>query len=280
MNLKFWILSLRYKTLGASFSPVIVAGSLAYSRSLLNMKLFLCSLLCALLIQIGTNLANDYYDFIKGANLSSKESAKMIQSGIIKLSQIKTAFIIVFLTAILIGIYLVEIGKFPIFVIGVLSICLGILYTAGSYALAYIGYSEFFVIIFFGPVAACGTYYIQTLKFDHLVFIAGLAPGFLSCALLVINNLRDMDHDKIVGKKTLAVRFGGNFAKFEYLFLILATSSIPVFLFIFTKDQSFLLVTCIIIIFSFPNIRLTYNVNNAEQLNKVLSNTGGLLFLL
>ena len=280
MNIKLWILASRPVTLGASLAPVLIAGGLAYSRMLFNFWPFLVALICALFIQVGTNFANDYYDFLTGADKNRTGFVRMIQSGSIAPHQMKIAFIFMFALAILLGVYLIIIGGWLIAVIGILAICFGVLYTGGPYPLAYIGFAEFFVIIFFGPIATWGTYYVQTLQSSNIAIIAGLAPGFLSCALLAVNNLRDINQDKLVGKKTLAVRFGEIFARSECIIFILAAAMVPIFLFKCNPNKPFLLGGCVIIIFAVPSIKLICYSRDRQKLNKTLISTGRMLFLL
>ena len=128
------------------------------------------------------------------------------------------AFVIAFALAVLSSVYLVFRGGWPVILIGILSIVSGIFYTATRYALGYLGLGEVFVLIFFGPVAVAGTYFVQALTFSPVAVLAGLAPGLISTAILSVNNQRDMDSDKKAGKRTLAVRFGRPFAIGEYIF--------------------------------------------------------------
>ena len=121
--------------------------------------------------------------------------------------------------------------------IGILSILLGILYTGGPYPLGYNGLADIFVLIFFGPVAVGGTYYVQALEINKVVLLAGLAPGLISMAILTVNNLRDIHTDAKAGKRTLAVRFGAGFARVEYLLSIVAASLVPVLLVYLTQKN-------------------------------------------
>jgi len=160
-KLKIWISSARPKTLWAAVGPVLIGSAMAYSDSddPLNIAVLLATLLAALLIQIGTNFANDYYDFVKGADTTDRVGpVRATQAGLVTPAQMKTAFIITFALAVLLGAYLVWRGGLPILIIGVASVVCAVLYTAGPFPLAYIGLGEVFVMIFFGPVATGGTY--------------------------------------------------------------------------------------------------------------------------
>ncbi|MCP4229209.1 MAG: 1,4-dihydroxy-2-naphthoate octaprenyltransferase, partial [bacterium] len=176
-----------------------------------------------LLIQVATNFVNDYADFKKGTDDNTRIGPlRVTQAGLVTPTQMKRAIGTVFFITTLIGLYLVYRGGWPVVVIGLLSMISGALYTAGPYPLGYHGLGDIFVLIFFGPVALAGTYYVQALSVDWVIITAGFAPGFLSAAILTVNNLRDMEGDKKSGKKTLAVRFGRNFAMNEYFYSLLA----------------------------------------------------------
>ncbi|RMF56518.1 MAG: 1,4-dihydroxy-2-naphthoate octaprenyltransferase, partial [Calditrichaeota bacterium] len=197
---KVWLMASRPRTLGAAIAPVLMGLSMAYADMGLHMPSAIATLICALLIQIGTNFANDYYDFVQGADTGERLGpTRATQAGLVTPQAMKKAFIMVFSVAFLIGLYLIWRGGWPIFLIGVLSILFGILYTGGPYPLGYNGLADIFVLIFFGPVAVGGTYYLQTLQINGLVLIAGLAPGLISTALLTVNNLRDVITDRQAG---------------------------------------------------------------------------------
>lgn len=219
---KSWILAFRPKTLSAAIVPVVVATALVWARG--DSILWWVSglaLLGALLIQIGTNLVNDAIDFKKGADTNERLGPRRVTaSGVFSAKAVLWASAVVFALAVASGIPLVIHGGWPIVVIGVVSVLLGYAYTAGPFPLAYLGLGDLFVIVFFGLVAVGGTVYLHTLSYYWDVVIAGLQVGFLSTVLLAINNLRDVEQDKKVGKKTLAVRFGVTFSRLEILLLL------------------------------------------------------------
>ena len=197
--------------------------------------------LSALLIQIGTNLSNDYFDFLKGSDTKERIGpARVTQAGLVSPEKMLYIFTFVFGLSMLIGVYLVNRGGWPIVIIGILSIASGILYTGGPIPIGYIGLGDIFVFIFFGPIALCGTFYVQAMELPFEVFIAGMGPGFLAISLLSINNLRDEPTDKKSGKKTLAVRFGPSFARGEYIFTFVMALLIPVFLAIYIDSRWFI----------------------------------------
>jgi len=283
---KIWLLAIRPKTLFAVLAPVLIGTAMAVSaktetgNSSFHLTSFLATLFGGLMIQIGTNLANDYYDFKKGADSGKRLGPmRVTQQGLVTQSQIKSAFIIAFSLAFLAGIYLVFRGGVPIVVIGLFSILFGVLYTGGPFPLAYNGLGDIFVLIFFGPVAVGGTYYLQTFEISNFVLIASLAPGFLSTAILAVNNLRDIKSDKLANKKTLAVRLGSNFTQYQYLFLILGAGNIPLFLYYYFDSTPNILVATVIIPLSFPQVLKVFKHPASSELNLVLERTGQILFL-
>ena len=240
----------------------------------------LAALLGALLIQIGTNLSNDYFDFVKGADTEERLGpARATQAGWIRPEIILRSSLLVFAAAVIIGIFLVLRGGWPIVLIGIASVICGILYTGGPYPLAYLGLGEIFVVIFFGPVATLGTYYVQALEFSKEVFIAGLAPGLISTALIAVNNLRDIPTDIKARKRTLAVRFGYRFARIEYTLCILGGLFIPLFLVVMLKDHWFSLIASFAVIPAFFPIRDVVSGISGEMLNETLAKTGKVLLI-
>ena len=240
----------------------------------------LAALIGALLIQIGTNLSNDYFDFVKGADTEERLGpARATQAGWIRPEIILRSSLLVFAAAVIIGIFLVLRGGWPIVLIGIVSVICGILYTGGPYPLAYLGLGEVFVVIFFGPVATLGTYYVQALEFSKEVFIAGLAPGLISTALIAVNNLRDIPTDIKARKRTLAVRFGYRFARIEYTLCILGGLFIPLFLVVMLKDHWFSLIASFAVIPAFFPIRDVVSGISGEMLNDTLAKTGKVLLI-
>ncbi|KAA3632267.1 MAG: 1,4-dihydroxy-2-naphthoate polyprenyltransferase [Calditrichaeota bacterium] len=276
-KLHIWLLASRPKTLPAAAAPVIIGTAFAWNAEAFHLLSFLGALLGALFIQIGTNLANDYFDYKKGSDREDRLGpTRVTQAGLVSPQSVKWAMIIAFSLAFLVGIYLVYRGGIPIVVIGLLSILFGVLYTGGRYPIGYIGLGDIFVLIFFGPVAVGGTYYVQTLSITNEVLIAGLAPGFFSVAILVVNNLRDINSDRQSGKKTLAVRFGERFSKIQYSLSLLIPFMIVIYLAVTNQNYNLLLplVELVPVFFVLKNLLTQVG----EPLNTVLAQTGMLLF--
>jgi 1,4-dihydroxy-2-naphthoate polyprenyltransferase len=276
-RVQVWVHAARPKTLVISISPVIIGATLAISQGFFNSSLFLFTLLTALAIQIGTNLANDYFDFIKGTDTKERKGfMRVVQAGLVAPTKMKRVMIATFAIACLIGCYLIWEGGLAIALLLALSVTLGVLYTGGPFPLAYLGLGEVFAFLFFGPIAVLGTYYLQTGTLSKEALIAGLSPGAFSMAFLIVNNVRDIDEDRLANKKTLAVRLGKTFGKCEYLFSILL-ALIPV-LFFYT-EHLFLLLALLILLPAIPLMRMMVSNQDPRLLNHLFAKTGQLQWL-
>jgi 1,4-dihydroxy-2-naphthoate octaprenyltransferase len=280
-KLKIWIDSTRPKTLAAAVGPVLIGAALAFDAGGLHVITLLTTLAAAVLIQIGTNLSNDYFDYVKGADTEERTGpVRATQAGLVSPAAMLAASVAVFGLAAVLGLYLVFRGGWPILVIGVLSILCGVLYTAGPWPLGYLGLGEIFVLVFFGPVAAGGTYYLQAGSINTVVIVAGLAPGLISTAILAVNNLRDRHTDKLTGKKTLAVRFGKRFGVFEYISCLIMASLVPIVLCWITRGHFGCLISLIALCVAWKSIYSVYSKGDEAALcNQVLGDTGKFLVL-
>ena len=221
-SIKSIFIAIRPKTLSVSIAPVLVGSSVALRDGSFNTDIFLLTLIAALFIQIGTNFTNDVYDFIKGADNDNRIGpTRAVQAELISVQNMKKLIFFAFALAIICGVPLVLKGGIPILFIGLLSIVSGYAYTAGPYPLGYNGWGEFFVFCFFGPIAVCGTFFLQTQMVSIESIISGLILGCLSVTLLCINNIRDVKTDREAGKRTLAVRLGARFVKIMFIILFL-----------------------------------------------------------
>ncbi len=275
-----WFLAIRPKTLWASIAPVLIGTAMAVGNGVQHFPSALAALLSALLIQIGTNLANDYFDSLNGVDAADRKGpVRVTQSGLIAPSQVKSAFILCFFFAALIAVYLVWRAGHTVIIIGVLSILSGLLYTAGPKPLSHLGLGEIFVLIFFGPVAVSGTYFVQSFECPQAVLMASLAPGFFSTAVLAVNNLRDIDTDRRAGKKTLAVRLGKQFARMEYLICVGLACCVPVIVYIFTQKHPFTIGASFLFLTLVPTVQVVFLSDKGEDLNNALAQTGRILFL-
>ncbi len=272
-----WIHAARPKTLVAGISPALIGTTLAISQGLFDLTIFLFTLFTGLCIQIGTNLTNDYFDFVKGADTSERKGfMRVTQAGLVTPATMKRAIIATFALAFLCGCYLIYQGGAMIAVMLALYILLSILYTAGPFPLAYMGLGELFVLFLYGPAAVLITYYLQTGTLSKEAFLAGLSPGALSMAIIIVNNVRDIEEDRTANKKTLPVRFGRTFGKCHFVFSILL-ALVPILF--FYPSHPFSVLTLLILLPAIPLIRGMVRNQDARLLNQLLGKTGQLLWL-
>jgi len=275
-----WLEATRPKTLPAALIPVLIGSALAWKHLSFHLDVFLMSSICALLIQIGTNFANDYFDFKKGADTDERIGFKRASaSGLIKPETMLLATIITMLLAFICGLYLVYIGGWIILAIGIASLAFGILYTGGPFPLAYNGLGDIFVFIFFGIIAVCGTFYVHTGLFYWEVFFASLVPGALSTNILVINNLRDTETDRKVNKRTLGVIFGDTFLKVEYLLLCLMAFAIPSHLQFWDRYNYYIFLPMLSFPFAYLLCKRLFTYHDKVELNDLLAKTAQFLIL-
>jgi len=288
-----WIIAARPQTLPAAIAPVVVGTGLALHDGVFAPLPVVAALVGAVLIQIGTNFANDYYDAIKGADTAAREGfTRVTAGGLIDPGEVKRAMYLTFAASILVGAYLVWVGGVPILVIGLLSVVSGIAYTGGPYPLGYHGLGDLFVFVFFGLVAVTGTYYVQaaaalpvgpfptgvppgTLPLDAV--LASLPIAAVSTAILVVNNVRDREEDATTGKRTLAVRFGGGFARGEYVALLALAYLVPPVLLLVRGFGPAVLLPLVTLPYAALVARTVVTESTGEALNPALERTGKLL---
>jgi len=223
-----WLLAARPKTLAAAAAPVLIGAGLAAFHDRFRALPALAALAGALLIQIATNLANDYYDFVRGTDTAERVGpTRVTQAGLIEPAAVKRGMLVVMGVAALVGLYLVAVGGWPILAIGLVSLVCAVAYTGGPFPLAYHGLGDVFVLVFFGLVAVGGTYWVQARALPPDALLAGLGVGALSTAILVANNLRDVATDARAGKRTLAVRIGPTATAVEYTLLVAVAAMVP-----------------------------------------------------
>lgn len=227
-HLAAWLLATRPKTLPAAISPVLAGCAVAWSEGGFELAAALAAFAVALLLQIGANLANDVADFRRGADTQDRLGPlRVTQGGLIPPRQIVVATAAVLLAAAVPGLYLVWRGGPVLAVLGLLAIAAAVTYTAGPKPFGYLGLGEFFVFVFFGPVAVAGTAFVMTQHVTRLALLVSIAMGCLVTAILVVNNLRDIDTDRVAGKRTLAVRIGREATRWEYTALIAVAYAMP-----------------------------------------------------
>jgi 1,4-dihydroxy-2-naphthoate octaprenyltransferase len=271
-----WIIASRPKTLLAAIVPVVVGSSLAISKGSFVLIFSIIALFCSVLIQVGTNFTNDLYDFLQGAdNEDRKGPLRVLAAGLISVKEMKIGVVFIFSLAFILGLILVYEAGPVIFVIGILSIIAGIAYTAGPFPLAYNGLGDIFVFMFFGIAGTTGTYYIQLKEFSTVSLLTSIPVGALITDILVVNNYRDIEEDRAAGKNTLAVIFGKNFTRFQFIFLILTSFAIPAVLYFFFDFKFWIFLPYLTFPIAYKLIIMLYTLEGI-QLNKTLELTAKL----
>jgi len=240
-----WLLAARPQTLPAGAAPVVVGTGLALHDGVFAPLPAVAALCGALLLQVGTNFANDYYDAVHGADSADRDGfTRVTAGGLIDPPRVKQAMVATYGIAVLVGLSLVYVGGLAILVVGLSSIVAGITYTGGPYPYGYRGLGDLFVLVYFGFVAVTGTYYVQAAAtlpaiepvtvslpvaaIPSAAVLASLPPGCLATAILVTNNIRDRESDAAAGKNTLAVMLGYTWSRVEWLVLVTVAYVVPV----------------------------------------------------
>ncbi|MEO8604468.1 MAG: 1,4-dihydroxy-2-naphthoate polyprenyltransferase [bacterium] len=275
--MKAWVLAIRPATLTAAVAPVLVGSALAARQGSFHLGLALAALLGALLIQIGTNLTNDVADFERGADTAARLGpTRVTQSGLIPLAQVRAAAWLAFGAAGLIGVALIAASGWPIAVLGAAAIASGWAYTAGPWPLGYHGLGDLFAFAFFGFGAVLGTAYVQSGAVNALGFAAALPVGALVTAILVVNNARDADTDRLAGKRTLAVRFGVTAARLEYAALLAVAWASPIALVFGVVTSAWLLLPLLTLPLGVRAARRMWRAADGPAFNALLAQTARL----
>jgi 1,4-dihydroxy-2-naphthoate octaprenyltransferase len=290
-----WLMAARPQTLPAGAAPVVIGVSLAVADGVFAPLPAVAALVGALLIQVGTNFANDYYDAVKGADTEDREGfTRVTAGGLIDPEQVKRAMAGTYALALVVGLYLVYVGGLPIVVVGLSSILAGLLYTGGPYPYGYYGLGDFFVFLYFGLVAVTGTYYVQAvvalgagplplLVPDRAVATAavlgGVAAGGLSTAILVVNNIRDIETDREAGKRTLAVMLGYRWSRAEFVGLVGVAYVVPVVLWLRFDYTPGVLLAFVSFPLAVAVTRVVFQRSDGDALNPALERTGQLFAL-
>ncbi|MEC7749873.1 MAG: 1,4-dihydroxy-2-naphthoate polyprenyltransferase [Myxococcota bacterium] len=272
---KRWLLASRPATLTAAFVPVFVGSALCWQQGKFHAASAAIALLGALLIQLGTNYANDLHDFLKGTDDENRLGpTRAVQAGLISIEAMRRAMVITFLLAFLFGLLLVWRAGWPIALLGLFSILSGWAYTGGPYPLGYHGLGDLFVFLFFGFAAVVGTYYVQCLEAPLVAWYFSIPVGASCTAIIVVNNLRDREGDEVSGKRTLAVRWGARWTRRYYVGLLLsATFATPLYL-LHRPFSWFLLAPLLLLPFVWYLAR-ALQTSEGEALNPVLAKTAG-----
>ncbi|MEQ6124804.1 1,4-dihydroxy-2-naphthoate octaprenyltransferase [Pseudotenacibaculum sp. MALMAid0570] len=228
MDVKSYIKAARLRTLPLSISGIIVGGLIALSKDMFDWVVFLLALLTTIGFQVLSNFANDYGDGVKGTDNERKGEERMVASGAITPNQMKKAMVVTTIITLITALFLIYLafGKdnfqysILFFLLGVASIAAAIKYTVGKTAYGYSGYGDFFVFVFFGLLSVVGSYFLFTKEINFYIFLPAFSVGMLSTAVLNLNNMRDRVNDEKVGKNTIVVKIGNEFAKYYHYYLI------------------------------------------------------------
>lgn len=277
-NQNRWLLAIRPKTLPAGACPVILAGVIAADAGAFHAPSFVACLIGALVLQVLANFANDYSDGVRGTDAVRLGPPRAVASGLIKPQVMKGAIILTVISVFIPGAYILARGGMPYLYIGIASIVCALAYTGGPYPLGYHGWGEVFAFAFFGPVAVCGAYNLMAGDLPEAVFVASIAPGLFSVAILTVNNLRDIDGDRAAGKQTLPARFGRRFAQAEYtLCLVAACAGVPAYLHREYGYPELVYLAAGTLLLAGPAVLRVFRYRDPRELNRVLAQTGLLL---
>lgn len=275
-RLAAWWAGLRVASLSASIVPVLVGTAAARPLRLDRPGAFVAALLAAMLIQIGTNFANDAFDYRSGADSEQRVGPRrLVLSGAVSEREALFGALIAFGIAAILGLYLIWVGGLPILIIGALSIASGFAYTGGPWPLGYHGLGDAFTFVFFGMLGVAGSAYLQTSHLEPAAVLAGIPVGFLITAILVVNNLRDIETDRVVGKRTLAVRIGADATRMQYAVLVLASFLVPPIIWIALHRPPFLMLPWATLPMAISAVR-TVTRSEGTALNLMLKRTGQL----
>jgi 1,4-dihydroxy-2-naphthoate octaprenyltransferase len=279
--MRIWFMAARVRTLPAAVAPVLVGTALAVAETdHLRIGAFIAALLGAIFIQVGTNLSNDYSDARRGADTEDRLGpVRVTAGGLVPPRQVLIATYVSFGLAVLCGVYLVAVAGWVILLIGAASILAGVLYTGGPRPYGYEGLGELFVFLFFGVVAVTGSHYAQTEDLTWEAFALAVPVGFLASAILVVNNVRDLETDRRAGKRTLAVRLGRDRARGLYAAMVygaFVTAPIP---WVLGSLSAWLFLPWVVLPLAVSLVRTVRNHTDGPTLNAALGRTGMLQLL-
>jgi 1,4-dihydroxy-2-naphthoate octaprenyltransferase len=279
-SLRAWVIAVRPATLSAALVPVAVGSACAAAAGGFALGPALAALAGALLIQVGTNFANDVFDYENGADTEERRGpVRATQAGLLTPRQMRAGMAWAFGLATCAGGYLALVAGWPVVAIGLASIAAGIAYTGGPYPLGYHGLGDLFVLGFFGFVAVCGTAFVQVGAVPALAWWAAVPVGALATAILAVNNLRDIDTDTRAGKRTLAVRLGRGGARAEYAALLAAAYAVPLALVAGGALSAWGLAPLVTIPLALPPMRAALAGTTPAELNRCLAHTARLLLV-
>jgi 1,4-dihydroxy-2-naphthoate polyprenyltransferase len=276
---QIWLLAARPKTLPAAAATAITGSAAAFYNNKFQPGPALACLLGALLLQIGANLANDVFDYYRGADAQERLGPlRVTTAGLLQPGQVLAGMWVVFGLAALLGAYLALAAGWPVLLVGLACILAALAYTGGPFPFGYYGLGDLVVFIFFGPVAVCGTYFVQARQLSGLAVICSLPMGFLITAILVVNNLRDIATDRAAGKQTLAVRLGANGARWEYALCLILAYLAPLIFILLGRLPTWSGLYWLSLPWALQLLRDIWR-DEGRQLNKALAGTGRLTLI-
>jgi 1,4-dihydroxy-2-naphthoate octaprenyltransferase len=274
-GLRIWMMAARPRTLPAAIAPVLVGTALAGFFHVFHPLRFLAALLGAIFIQVGTNLSNDYSDARRGADADDRLGpVRVTAGGLVPPTQVLVATYVSFGLAVLAGVYLVAVAGWLLLVIGAASILAGVLYTGGPKPYGYEGLGELFVFLFFGVVAVAGSFYVQVTHLDWEAFALSVPVGLLAAAILVVNNIRDIDSDRRASKRTLAVKLGRANTRWLFAAIIYGAFLLAPVTWIFGPLKPWLMLTWLALPLATALVRIVRTHTDGPSLNGALARSG------
>jgi 1,4-dihydroxy-2-naphthoate polyprenyltransferase len=279
-TLRLWLVAARPRTLPAAVAPVLVGTALASSEGVFRPLAFVAALVGSVFIQIGTNLSNDYSDARRGADTDDRLGPVRVTSGGLKPPRrVLVGTWIAFGVAVAAGAYLVAVAGWELVLVGAVSILAGVLYTGGPRPYGYEGLGELFVFLFFGVVAVAGSYFVQTERLEWEAFALSVPVGLLAAAILIVNNVRDIDTDRRAGKRTLAVKLGRPAVRRLFVAVLAVAFLSPVAIWLAGGLSSWILISLAAAPLAVPLARTVLTRADGPSLNAVLGRAGALLAL-
>jgi 1,4-dihydroxy-2-naphthoate octaprenyltransferase len=275
-HLRLWLLAARPRTLPAAVAPVLVGTALAGSEDVFRALPFVAALVGSVFIQIGTNLSNDYSDARRGADTEDRLGpVRVTAGGLMPPRRVLIGTYVAFGVAVAAGFYLAAVAGWELLVVGAASILAGVLYTGGPRPYGYEGLGELFVFLFFGIVAVAGSYFVQTEELRWEAFALAVPVGLLASAILVVNNVRDIETDRRAGKRTLAVKLGRDRARTLFASMVVASFLVPPLL--VPALSAWVLLPLAALPLAPPLVRTVVTRTDGPALNRALAGTGRLL---
>ena len=274
-GMRIWLMAARVRTLPASVAPVLVGTALAGYLHVFHPLRFVAALLGAVFIQVGTNLSNDYSDARRGADTEDRLGpVRVTAGGLVPPRRVLVATYVSFGLAVLAGAYLIAVAGWQLLLVGAASILAGVLYTGGPRPYGYEGLGELFVFLFFGIVAVAGSFFVQVRHLNWEAFALAVPVGLIAAAILVVNNIRDIDTDRRAGKRTLAVRLGRERTRTLYAATIYLAYALTPVTWAFGPLRAWVMLPWLTLPLAVPLVRAVRNRTDGTSLNQALARNG------